>query len=333
VSSDAALQFEREKWADQRALQERDLRLRERDVVRSKWTNPLVIAIFTAAAAAVGNFAVSLVNGQDQANIERIKAEQALVLEAIKTTPDKAAENLDFLVSAGLISDRTGSIRKYLSNRHTGQGPSLPTTAPQQQPLNQDETLAASLPANNPAFIAGKSVGILLPRDRRGACSAFLIAPYTILTAGYCLQFGNVGYTYRTASGDEIPAEIQNASGIKFAAHELTYGVLKLSRDPHAPPLQLSDHPPRVGDPVMVVAFGGLGPQRVSGVKHDCTVTKVEENTFNYGCHISNGAGGGPLVEADGKTVIGIVDYGGADSETAERADRVRAAIAKLPLH
>src|SRR5262249_53722210 len=64
--------------------------------------------------------------------LEEGKAEAARILEMIKTgDPDKAADNLKFLIDAGLISDadRRRNIRNFLANRPAGKGPTLPSVA------------------------------------------------------------------------------------------------------------------------------------------------------------------------------------------------------------
>jgi poly(3-hydroxybutyrate) depolymerase len=140
-SADAAkLEFEREKWAAEVALRTRELEIREREQHRSRWSNPLVLAILAAAVAAFGNLAVSWLNGsqqltaQQQSNraqeaLEAFKADSARLLEMIKThDPDKAAENLSFLLEAGLITNENTRklLTTFLAHRKPGEGPSLP---------------------------------------------------------------------------------------------------------------------------------------------------------------------------------------------------------------
>src|SRR5262245_10399380 len=67
--------------------------------------------------------------GRAQVDLEESKAEAARILEMIKTgDPEKAADNLKFLVEAGLISDadRRKNIQNFLAHRPAGQGPALP---------------------------------------------------------------------------------------------------------------------------------------------------------------------------------------------------------------
>lgn len=123
--------FEREKWQDEVRLRERELTLRERDQKlrelelrlkrrdeqRSRWGNPLVLAVFAAALAAFGNAAVALINGIEQRELQRTgteasqaleetKAEATRILEVIKTNDvPRARSNLEFLTQTGLITN------------------------------------------------------------------------------------------------------------------------------------------------------------------------------------------------------------------------------------
>ena len=95
------------------ALKESDVRLREAEIelkrserAVSLWRSPLVIAILAATVAALGNAGVAFTNGKQQRAIEELKSEHTRILEMIKTgDPDEAAENLNFLLDAGLISN------------------------------------------------------------------------------------------------------------------------------------------------------------------------------------------------------------------------------------
>jgi hypothetical protein len=135
-----------DKWHFEKTVHERELSIKERDqstregelaLKRSeqesaKWRSPLVVGVFAAAVAASGNALVSYVNANSQRELEKQKAEQARVLEMIKTgEPDKAAENLRFLVDAGLVIDEPlrKSVTAFLAHRKPGSGPSLPAIA------------------------------------------------------------------------------------------------------------------------------------------------------------------------------------------------------------
>jgi len=144
---EAALTWEQQKWRDEYQLKRDDYQLKSRELdlkqqeqQRSKWTNPLVVAILAAAVAGLGSAVVAMINGRLQRDIEQSKAAESLrieesrseavrILEMIKTgEPDKAAGNLQFLIDTGLISnkERVAQIEHYLSTRQPGTGPYLP---------------------------------------------------------------------------------------------------------------------------------------------------------------------------------------------------------------
>lgn len=118
------------------ALREREIQIKAEEIelkrseaARSSKFGPILIAIWTAAAAAAGNGVVSWINGQQMHRLESEKAQSAVILEVVKTgSPDKAASNLAFLVEIGVISqEQAGArLRNYLQTRVAGQGPSTP---------------------------------------------------------------------------------------------------------------------------------------------------------------------------------------------------------------
>jgi hypothetical protein len=103
-----------------------------------------LLAILVAAVAAFGNVGVAWWNSREQHILEReraelnrdletTKSEGARILEIIKTNDaDRAADNLKFLLDAGLISDphTNKSLAAYLQTRIPGKGPSLPSLVP-----------------------------------------------------------------------------------------------------------------------------------------------------------------------------------------------------------
>ena len=95
--------------------------------------NPLVIAIAAATAAAVGNLIVSLANSRNEIALEAIKAEQSLVLEAIKTDGDREAakENLLFLVRSGLLPKQGAAVTRALTGKVAPTLSSHPSAADQ----------------------------------------------------------------------------------------------------------------------------------------------------------------------------------------------------------
>jgi len=135
--------LEREKWESERAFRERELSLAEQQFQLSqsefalkqveqasgRWRSPLVVAILAAAVAGIGNAVVSYITADAQTKLEAQKAEQARILEVIKTgNADTAAANLSFLLDAGLIRDSAlrADLQGFLKQRHPGRGPALP---------------------------------------------------------------------------------------------------------------------------------------------------------------------------------------------------------------
>jgi GH24 family phage-related lysozyme (muramidase) len=148
--------FERARWEAECAFREREVAVREREQRSkeaqlalakaqhgaSRWKNPLVVAILAAAVAAIGNAFVAYTNADSQTKLEAQKSEQARILEMIKTgSPDAAAENLGFLLDAGLIKDPgiRRDLRAFLDRRKPGGGPSLPTVGAATKLVSQFE--------------------------------------------------------------------------------------------------------------------------------------------------------------------------------------------------
>lgn len=113
-----------------------ELKLKQRELKRSPWLSPLVLAILAATIAAIGNALVTILAADFQISLEDRKAEQGRILEMLKTgDPDKAAENLEFLLQTGLIADTAISekLRIYLENRNPGEGASLASSQPRSE--------------------------------------------------------------------------------------------------------------------------------------------------------------------------------------------------------
>ena len=128
-------------------LREREMRLREQELElrfaeykRNKFSSPFVIATIAAIGAVVVQAWVAYYNGKEQRALEDRRHIEALklqdlrsqhdrLLEIIRTgSVDKAAENLDFAITVGIINERgmQDQVRNYLVNRKPGIGPALP---------------------------------------------------------------------------------------------------------------------------------------------------------------------------------------------------------------
>jgi hypothetical protein len=134
-------EFKREKWRTEHELRkdqheirkgEHELRTREVDIKErhgTRWLITIGAGIVAALVTAVGNIALEDKRAAATRLLEEDKAEATRILEMIKTGDrEKAADNLKFLLDAGLISnsDRRALIRAFLIDRGASQGPVLP---------------------------------------------------------------------------------------------------------------------------------------------------------------------------------------------------------------
>jgi Protein of unknown function (DUF3616) len=149
--ADPQLALEREKFEVDTDLRKRELELKLLEARRSRWLNPLVLAVVGATLATIGNGVVTWMGGsyqrelddtrartaqtaqnennKQQLALESFKAESLRILEVTKTSnPDLAAENLKFLLHSGLIANEQTAkkLREYLDVRPAGKGVALP---------------------------------------------------------------------------------------------------------------------------------------------------------------------------------------------------------------
>jgi hypothetical protein len=131
-----------------------ELKIKQRESERSRWTNPFIVAIIGATAVGICSAAVSVLNAkyqrdladstnQNQGYLESVRAENANILEVVKLgDPDKVRRGLCLLVKLNSIksSATNAGIQSYLVE-HQGcpaeVGPTLPT--------NHADWLTASL--------------------------------------------------------------------------------------------------------------------------------------------------------------------------------------------
>jgi hypothetical protein len=141
----SASSLDERKFEEERQTKRRELDLKEREIVarerevqskeielaRSRWLNPTVIGLFAAAVGLIGSVIVARVNNSNTQEVERLRSEANVTLDAIKTgsgNTDAACKNLTFIVSLGLIRDPEGKIAKQCENAPKGP-PSLPVNS------------------------------------------------------------------------------------------------------------------------------------------------------------------------------------------------------------
>ncbi|KNH29495.1 hypothetical protein ACS77_02100 [Pseudomonas syringae] len=338
--------LEREKWEAEKAFREREVVIKERQLIAdetelelkrtelasSSWRNPLVVAIMAATVAATGNAVVSVLNGFSQRNLEEQKSEQARILEMIKTgSADKAAENLKFLLEAGLIADsvRAGKIREFLSKREPGEGPTLPTGASQSGTIGPDDAVELrALPTGTALANSSRSVGRLVVQTKSGAehqCTAFLVDGDLVLTAGFCLVEDVTVAHLIMPDGDTEASYPVQVTPIERPAPmgAPTIFLLRVDGQPGTKHgfLKLASTPPSLGQQLNLVMFrGGSQAFAVAGAPK-CRVQKLLDNEFVHQCSTGAGSSGSPILSADGSTVIGIHTRREEAGSIAVRAD------------
>ena len=263
------LAFEREKWeADVRlregeiAVKRAELELKRIELDRSKWTNPLVLAVLAAALAAGGSAVVALINGSaqrlvetthndaqvtlerfkvdGQQKVEEGKAEAARILEVIKTAdPDKAAENLSFLLKSGLIENdvRRQKLAEFLKQRKSGEGPTIAPPGPTISPLTAelDSTAPNSVEGDwqllerydfdGDQLISPSSVHLEGQSDLKGKMTYGMVSQ-TASISGYYRQ-GRLSLTYASTDPKRIGYGTIVLSSVRTAAGDPRFlGVL-----------------------------------------------------------------------------------------------------------
>lgn len=333
---------EREKWDRETRLREREIAVKEAELAlktneaaSASWRNPLVAAIFAATVAAMGNAVVSALNGNSQRQLERDKAEEARILEMIKTgDPESAAENLRFLLEAGLIGDvvRTRRLEDYLAKREPGTGPVLPGNTDIARERDDGVPLALSSAALRKA---GRSVGSLQVGGA-SVCTAFVVAPSLIATMNYCVSESRASDALQFKQGERSYAVARPAHKTGDGSMLEQWVLLRLEETrSDLAPLELSVVPPTVGDALRTVYFAGLQGHSKAIDQPKCRITQVLATSFKHTCDMAGGSGGAPVIGADGK-VVGIYSMGRAGAGEGEgegesaRVDRLREALGTL---
>jgi hypothetical protein len=108
------------------AAREREVTAKEAETRKSRWSSPLVIALLAGAIGLIGNWIVTYLNNRNTQQVERIRSQSNLILEAIRTgSPEKACTNLLFFIDLGLVNDGAQTIR-HRCQTSPSTGPFLP---------------------------------------------------------------------------------------------------------------------------------------------------------------------------------------------------------------
>ncbi len=104
------------------------LATKEIELRRSRWLNPITLGLIAATLGLAGNAFVAFLANRNSQDVERIRAQSNLVVDAIRTgtgNTDAACKNLVFLVQLGLLDDSGSTIRNQCVKAPAGP-PSLP---------------------------------------------------------------------------------------------------------------------------------------------------------------------------------------------------------------
>lgn len=123
---------------------ESEVAAKEKELERSRWLNPTVIAILAGAIGLISSVVVARLNNKATQDLERLRSQSTIILEAIRTgtgNTDAACKNLVFLSNLGLIDDPQQTIHKQCASVPAGI-PSLPV-ASQSNDSNSDRARLA----------------------------------------------------------------------------------------------------------------------------------------------------------------------------------------------
>lgn len=289
-----------------------------------------------ATVAAIGNAAVTVVNGILQRQLEDEKSEQTRILEMIKTgDPDKAANNLEFLLKAGLISDpaRQAKLREFLATREPGSGPTLPPQTgfgpgPRSIVGADDAVDVNKLPAENPLKKASMAIGQIkafrIGNDEPIQCTAFLVSDDLVLTASSCIEEANSAKLLMYDGDREVSYEVNlPPREIVSNFYGIDYALLRVNGKPGLKygTLYLSPEPPTEGQPLSLLMFRASSQKLAVTGTADCRVLKVEKDVFYHLCDTGPGSSGAPVLTADGSRVLGIHFRRGEQGGEAIRVD------------
>jgi hypothetical protein len=321
------------------ALKRDELELRSGEQKKSGWFSPLVLGVLAAVLGLFGNALIAVLNGWSQRDLAKLQAEAERILDVVKTgNPDTAAVNLKFLLDAHLIRDEGGEIGVYLANRDAGKGIALPT--PFVGSVTGSDSARPVTPEDSFFFFEiSKAVGSL--RSGSSVCTAFLVGPDLVLTAGHCAKEmrGAADFSdliFEISAEDGIQQEHFTVSQSSIEQRSLThsdpgdgasYALLRVDGEPGTPRgwLTLSEVGPSIGERLAIVLLRAGQRTILLSSDEDCVVRGISAAEVEHRCDTGGGSSGSPVISSTG-SVVGIHYKTGA----AIRADAVLAASATL---
>ena len=190
------------------------------------------------------------------------------------------------------------------------------------------------------------------------SCSAALIGPDLILTAGHCAagttevpsgsftldyqtdEFGNrlAGYNPKfhklrrlVRSGFEVSATGPGS----VPGTPLDYAIIQIETPPGGlgvSPLSIRSDLPAIGEEVFLIHHPRGAAKKVSQISSDpeCVVRSNGNSEISFGGDLDNGSSGSPLFDASGR-IIGVNDWAGGCSNRAQAAQAILSHIGTTP--
>jgi hypothetical protein len=98
-------------------LREREIVLKEAELLRSRWLNPTAIGLLAATFGLFGNLVVAFIGNRNSQQIEHSRAQSGLIVQAVSTgNASTACSNLRAFVRLGLLDDPNGTFSKCESS-------------------------------------------------------------------------------------------------------------------------------------------------------------------------------------------------------------------------
>lgn len=195
-------------------------------------------------------------------------------------------------------------------------------------PGARDWANVESLPAGVMRNVAS-STGMFLEvsEGKVSSCSAALIGPDLILTAGHCvggasvIPSGSFTLDYQTDAAGNRPAgynprfhklKLLKRSGFDTAP-TLDYAIIQIETPPGGlgvPPLPIRADLPPVGEEVFLIHHPRGAAKKVSQRATDpgCYVQIIDNNKIFFGGDLDNGSSGSPLFDLMGR-IVGVNDW------------------------
>jgi hypothetical protein len=280
---------------------EAELKRKELEAIRHPLSlrnlNPVVVAVIAALIGFLGNVIATYYQGRNAVALEREKFQSSLIVEYIKTSdPDRAKQNLEFLLETELLSDPKGLIRKRIDE---GQFPVLSAF---ERVIGQP---VVQLPPDDFFRKIAAAVGTMQAGQGTAAtgCTASLISDDLAITADFCVsEEANMQVSFGYLSDREAPKTFK-VERVEEIDKEARYAIVKLSGSPgrvFGKVTVVEDaRDVGAGDHIVVVHHSNLAPLSLSrGL-----VVESGGDYVHYEAATAGGAAGAPVLNSRGEMI------------------------------